>query len=52
MFLDDSGIVDLFFERSEEAIKETATKYGGYCKRIAINIVSNSADAEECVNDT
>lgn len=52
MFLDDSGIVDLFFERSEEAIKETATKYGGYCKRIAMNILSNSADAEECVNDT
>lgn len=50
--MDDKQIVDLYWERSEKAIKETAAKYGGYCYSIAINILNNSADAEECINDT
>ena len=52
MNLDDCEIITLFFERSEAAITETALKYAGYCKRIAMNILSNCADVEECINDT
>ncbi len=48
----DNQIVDLFWKRSELAISETARKYGNYCKCIALNILFNKEDAEECVNDT
>ena len=50
--MEDKKIVDLYWSRSEDAIKETEKKYGGYCRRIAMNILSNELDAEECVNDT
>ncbi len=50
--MDDKGIVELYFVRSENAIKETAAKYGGYCYAIAYNILSSREDAQECVNDT
>lgn len=50
--MDDSKIIDLFFERSEQAIEELSTKYESVCRAIATNILSNSLDAEECVNDT
>ena len=49
--MEDCKIIDLFFDRSEEAITELAKKYGGVCYRIARNILNNSSDAEECVND-
>lgn len=50
--MNDNQIVELFWERSELAISETAGKYGNYCHRIALNILANHEDAEECVNDT
>lgn len=50
--LEDSKIVQLYWERLESAITETSLKYGKYCKKIAFNILSNDEDAEECVNDT
>lgn len=50
--MDDKGIVELYFTRSENAIKETAAKYGGYCYTISYNILSSREDAQECVNDT
>lgn len=49
--MEDSKIIDLFFERSEQAIMELSTKYGAYCHKVAINILNNTLDAEECVND-
>ena len=48
----DAQIIDLFFERSEQAIEELAKKHGGAVSRIAYNILGNRQDAEECVNDT
>ena len=48
----DTEIIDLFFERSEQAIAELAKKHGGTVGRIAYNILGNTQDAEECVNDT
>ena len=49
--MDDRRIVELFLERSEEAILETDIKYGRYCHRIAFNVLGNDEDSEECVND-
>ncbi len=50
--MDDSQIVDLYFARSERAIKETDDKYGGYCYKIAYGILANREDSEESVSDT
>lgn len=50
--MDDSRIVDLYWQRNEQAIKETADKYGGYCMKISQNILSDFSDSEENVNDT
>jgi len=50
--MDDNKIIELYWNRSEKAISETSTKYGGYCYTIAYNILSNSEDSEESVNDT
>lgn len=49
--MDDRKIIGLFQERSEQAIRELAKKYGAVCTRIAKNILNNELDAEECVND-
>ena len=48
----DKKIIDLFFERSENAITEVSKKYGGICMQTSFNIVNDWCDAEECVNDS
>ena len=50
--MDDMRIIELYFERNEQAIKETDLKYGKLCHSIAYNILNNREDSEECVNDT
>ena len=50
--MEDNQIVDLYWERDERAISESDAKYGAFCARIAMNILDNAQDAEECVNDT
>lgn len=50
--MDDKQIVDLYWERSEDAIAVTQEKYGRYCYSVAYNILRAERDAEECVNDT
>lgn len=45
-------IIELYFERNENAVKETDAKYGRLCFRVANNILKNNEDSEECVNDT
>lgn len=50
--MEDTQIVNLFFSRSEEAIRETDQKYGNFCFKIAWNILENREDAEESVSDT
>lgn len=49
--IDDERIVELFFDRSEQAIRELDIKYGKLCHRLSYNIVNSQQDAEECVND-
>ena len=50
--MEDSRIVDLYWARDERAITETQTKYSRYLMTIAYNIVADTGDSEECVNDT
>jgi len=50
--MNDSEIVELYWERSENAIAETSKKYSRYCYYISYNILHNNEDANECVNDT
>ena len=50
--MDDNEIIELFWQRSEDALTECVKKFGAYCKTIARNILGNDGDADECVNDT
>lgn len=49
--MEDEAIVELFFARSEKAIKELDLKYGKVCRKISSNILHSPQDAEECIND-
>ena len=49
--MEDSEIIRLYWERSADAVAATDSKYGGYCRAIARNILDSEEDAEECVND-
>ncbi len=50
--MEDPEIIQLYWERSEQAIRESEGKYGPLCHAIAWNILAQEQDAEECVNDT
>ena len=50
--MEDSQIVALYWARNEQALAETARKYGNYCFSIAYNILTSREDADESVNDT
>lgn len=47
----DEQIIDLFFARSEQGIRELDAKYGKFCRRLAYNMLGDAQDAEECVSD-
>jgi len=49
--MDDRGIVKLFFDRDESALTEAEKKYKSYCHSIAIGILGDRRDSEECVSD-
>ena len=48
--MDDSKIIDLYWQRDEKAIEETDSKYGAYCRAGSMNILGVREDAEECVS--
>lgn len=48
---EDDTIIELFYQRSEQAIAEVDRKYGKVCRRLSFNILNSWRDAEECVND-
>ena len=50
--MEDREILDLYFARDEDAIRETDRKYGHYCFSVAWNILFDREDSQECVNDT
>lgn len=47
----DEMLLTLYHARSEDAISETQATYGLYCKSIALRILGNEEDAQECLND-
>ncbi len=50
--MEDALIIELYWQRNEDAIKETDNKYGAYCFSVANNVLRDKGEAEECVNDT
>ena len=50
--MEDTALIDLYWQRDETAIEATAAKYGGLCGSIARNILKAPEDCEECLNDT
>ncbi len=50
--MSDEEIIKLFFDRDQQAIKETADQYGRKLYSLSFKVVYDSGTAEECVNDT
>ena len=50
--MQDEEMIALYFARNEQAIQATMDTYGGYCRKIAANILKNDADVEEVLYDT
>ena len=50
--MEDTVIINLYFDRSEKAIQATEEKYSKYCFSIAWNVLYDKEDSDECVNDT
>ena len=49
--IDDEKIIEMFFGRVEQGIRELDIKYGKVCHNLSYHIVGSRQDAEECVND-
>ena len=50
--MDDTSIIDLFWARDEEAIRQTDRAYGRKLHVLSDRILNNREDAQECVSDT
>ena len=50
--MEDQQIVNLLFQRSENAISALQEKFGGLCSSIISHILPDSRDVEECASDT
>ncbi len=50
--MEDKAIIQLYWDRSDEAIPATDEKYGSQCRGLSARILQSREDAEECVNDT
>lgn len=52
IILSDEAIIDLYWQRNEQAIHETDAKYKKYLYTVAYNILYDDLDCEEALNDT
>lgn len=50
--MEDNRIIELFFQRNEDAITQTALKYTDYCRSVASRILYDYEDTKEALNDT
>ena len=50
--MSDADIIELYWQRDEQAIKETDVKYKSFLLSVAQNIVHDIHDSEECLDDT
>ena len=48
----DEQIIELFFNRSGNAIDELDKKYGKVLHKLSYNILNDRLDVEECLNDS
>ncbi len=51
-YMEDRKIVDLYWERDEDAIQYTSEKYGKRLRSVSYGVVKDIHTAEECENDT
>ena len=49
--MQDEKIIQMLFERDEDALRGVEQKYGAFCRTVAANILSLREDREECLND-
>ena len=49
--IEDKRILLMLNNRDEQALTATAAKYGVLCRSVALDILGNEQDAEECIND-
>ncbi|MBR6321704.1 MAG: RNA polymerase sigma factor [Lachnospiraceae bacterium] len=49
--MDDEKIIELYFARDEQAVRETETRYGSMLRRAAENVLGSPEEAEEVAND-
>ena len=49
--MEDEAIIERFFARDQQAIREVDLKYGKICRNLSYNLVNDRRDAEECVSD-
>ena len=50
MVISDERIIEMLFDRDEQALKIADKKYGPLCRRVAYNIIKNHEEVEGCVN--
>lgn len=50
--MEDAEIIELYIERSESAIQETDMKYNVFLSRLVYNILHDTLDTEEIIDDT
>ena len=49
--IEDKRILLMLNNRDEQALTATAAKYGALCRSVALDILGNEQDVEECIND-
>lgn len=47
----DEALIQLFWDRRSGAVEALEARYGPYCRAVAGNLLLDSRDVEECVND-
>ena len=50
--VEDTQIIELYWNRNQQAVSESSIKYGAMLARISFGILHSNEDSEECVNDT
>lgn len=50
--MEDAQIIQLYWDRDEQAIAQTRDKHGRFCRSVAWNVLRSEPDVEECLNDT
>lgn len=49
--MEDADIIAMFAARDERAVAEVKEKYGGLCRSVALSMLRDREDAEECISD-